>query len=107
MKLFQIVGAERLAQAGIVPPPPPPSRPKPPEEGQLLDVLGPNISMTGYCQSGGWWNWEEKIATPRLKELGYTTTPRGWWSADSDSFGPLVRAVEVQKDGISKILYYG
>lgn len=65
------------------------------------DRLTGNPHFCGYDYT----RWEDEIATPALIALGYSV--RQWWSADGDSFGPLVRAVEVVKDGVKKTYTYG
>ena len=71
--------------------------------GDLFAVIG-EVPMTDYCGQS-YWNWEDKIATPALEALGYKVIR--WYSEDSDSFGPLVRAVKVEKDGAKQVLQYG
>lgn len=71
----------------------------------LLTVLGP-VSMTNYCGSRGrYLDWEEKAATPALKAQGFVV--REWRTTESDSTGPLSRAVVVEKDGTKRLLVYG
>lgn len=72
-------------------------------EKDLLVVLG-DVPTTGMF-SQDYWKWEETIATPRLIELGYIVIR--WWSPNYDSFGPLVRGVDVEKDGVKYTLTYG
>lgn len=70
----------------------------------IFAILGENISTKGYC-SRDYWKWEQNIAEPKLEELGYTV--HGWRTVEADSFGPLARAVEVEKDGKELSLFYG
>lgn len=65
----------------------------------------------GYCASYregkrtySW--WEENIASPFLKWLGYSLE-WCWVSGEADSCGPLERHILVQKDGYFYELYYG
>jgi hypothetical protein len=75
------------------------------EYGDLLEVLG-DVPMTDYCgQRGTYTRWEEQIARPRLKALGFAV--QGFRTLDGDSFGPLVRAVVVSKGGCVTVLSYG
>lgn len=48
---------------------------------------------------------EREVLTPALEALGFKVGE--WWSSDADSFGPLVRAVRVSKDGKTSIATYG
>ena len=70
----------------------------------ILQLEESEVSMEDYCGSS-YLRWEEKVATPKLRALGYEVMR--WRSADSDSFGPLVRAVDVKKDGAKRTLFYG
>lgn len=75
----------------------------------------PSDDATGYCmqpsastpnQKKFYWNWEEEIAKPKLKELGYTLIGE-FSTGDGDSFGPLTRYIRVEKDGQKMELWYG
>ena len=72
-------------------------------EGDLFKVIG-KVPMAGYC-GRDYWKWEEQIAQPRLEALGFTVNR--WYTIDGDSFGPLVRGVNVVKDGDKQTLSYG
>lgn len=73
-----------------------------PEYGDLLAILG-EVNMDGYC-GYHYTRWENEVATPRLRELGYEVV--GWFMGERDSFGPLSRVVHVSKDGeLSKLVY--
>ena len=61
----------------------------------LLEILG-SVAMDNYC-SRYYWEWEDEIATPRLKDLGYSNIQ--WCMGEQDSFGPLARIVHCDKDG--------
>lgn len=53
------------------------------------------------------WECEKNVLTPALIELGYRVNIN-WYSQDQDSFGPLVRAVNVTgPDSKEYILVYG
>lgn len=72
----------------------------------LETLLPPELfDHPDFCSSRYYWRWEDEVAAPKLRELGYEV--KRWWSTDSDSFGPLVRAVELVKDGVSQTYYYG
>lgn len=73
-------------------------------EADLLEILG-EVSQEGFC-SPSFWGWEENIAIPRLKELGYKII-RGFKTWDGDSFGPLTRGVLIEKDGVQTEAWYG
>ncbi len=72
---------------------------------EILEVLG-DVSLDDYCGSEGRYrNWEEKVAEPRLKVLGYEV--HDWITTDGDSFGPLCREVHCSKDGRAYTFWYG
>lgn len=73
-------------------------------EADLLSILG-EVSEEGFC-SPDYWKWEDNIALPRLKELGYEII-RGFKTWDGDSFGPLTRGVLIKKDGVQMEAWYG
>ena len=76
------------------------------EDKDLLDIIGEDLAnQPGYATSSGYLDWERKVAEPALKGLGYKV--RQWWTSDGDSFGPLVRAVNVEREGKREIFYYG
>lgn len=82
----------------------------------LHDVL-PNITSNyadGYCaqpsahtpnQRKFYWDWEKDVATPALQALGFKVIR--WYDGERDSFGPLSRVVELEKDGIKSTMWYG
>lgn len=72
----------------------------------LADLLGNEPFNHKDCfDSSRYRDWERNIAEPLLSEKGYEVLR--WWSSDEDSFGPLVRCVEVRKDGKSETYFYG
>lgn len=81
----------------------------------LLDVLGDSVPYeeAGYCDTRGseysngqtYVDWERKVATPRLVELGYTVCR--WEMGERDSFGPLSRYAVTVKNGVVERLVYG
>lgn len=71
---------------------------------ELHEILGTDFDMTDFC-GRLYWKWEDR-ATKRLEELGYKII-RPWWSGDSDFFGPLVRCIVVEKNGVREELSYG
>jgi hypothetical protein len=84
----------------------------------LLDVIGRDCAteVLGFCMQPSaitryppdqkwYWNWEDETAKQALEKLGYKVIR--WYSSDSDSFGPLVRVVVVEKDGIKSEMWYG
>lgn len=73
-------------------------------EFDLLEVLG-ECDHTGMFSSN-YWDWEERVANVILKSKGYRVIR--WWSPDKDSFGPLVRGVDViTPNGEKRTLTYG
>lgn len=76
------------------------------EEKDLGELLTDELFNHPDCfSSSGYSNWEREVATPALEALGYQVGR--WWNEDGDSFGPLVRAVELTKDGVAEIYTYG
>lgn len=76
------------------------------DEGDLWDLLPDEVSNhPACCDSVRYLEWERQIATPALRALGYE--PRNWRTTDGDSFGPLVRAVDLTKDGKTRTYSYG
>lgn len=75
-------------------------------EAELADVLPAELFDHPDCfNSQTFARWEQEVATPALVSAGFIVGL--WRSTDADSFGPLVRAVELTKDGITKTYYYG
>jgi hypothetical protein len=55
-----------------------------------------------------WRKSERDDVNPALRELGYNFRDDGWWSSDSDSFGPLVRALAAtDQNGKKVVISYG
>lgn len=76
------------------------------DELNLLDLLPDEIANHPACfDSKRYREWEEEIATPVLLNRGYVAS--SWRTVDGDSFGPLVRAVTLTKDGVAKTYTYG
>jgi hypothetical protein len=70
------------------------------EDGYCVSSLTTKMRITKY-----YWDWENNIATPALVARGYKVIR--WYSSESDSFGPLSRNVDVEKDGVKEVLWYG
>ena len=76
------------------------------EEHGLEDLLPENVWEDPRCYTSHYYHeWEREVATPALEALGYMVGL--WWTTDGDSFGPLVRCVELTKDGKKELWYYG
>ena len=76
-------------------------------EGNDLGVIIPDALFSHpHCYSSKHYSqWEKEIAEPFLIEKGYKVLK--WYSTDEDSFGPLVRAVDTEKEGIKQTFFYG
>lgn len=75
-------------------------------ENDLTDVLPEDLFNDPRCfDSRRYAEWEQKVAEPALKAMGYAVSD--WRSEDEDSFGPLVRAVTLEKDGVKQSYVYG
>ena len=73
----------------------------------LLDIIGQeHANDLGFCDSKDYWKWENIIAIPLLKFLGYTIL-KPFQTLEGDSCGPLSRGVRVMKNGVTSILWYG
>lgn len=72
----------------------------------LFDVLPNDVSLAGYCDRA-YDVWENTIAAPALRDLGYELL--GWKDGERDSFGPLSRIVTVKFAGsdLTQQLVYG
>lgn len=71
---------------------------EPETERDLWDLLPDSVTNhPDCCHSARYDRWEREIATPALRALGYE--PANWRSVDGDSFGPLVRAVDLSHNG--------
>ena len=70
----------------------------------LFDIPGGyelTISYTDYLES------EKKVINPFLKSLGYLVIG-SWYSVEKDSFGPLIREIEVEfPNGNHGVIWYG
>lgn len=78
------------------------------EEDELdLSELVPDDAFNhpDCFNSANYWRWEQDVAQPIIEQQGYRVLR--WFSTDQDSFGPLVRAVEVEKDDEVKRFSYG
>ncbi len=76
------------------------------EENALAEILPDELfTHPDYCHSQSYWRWEKDVAMPELQKAGFEVG--SWFSTDADSFGPLVRAVRLTKDGITKTYTYG
>ena len=77
-----------------------------PVELDLADLLPEDVFNDPRCfDSHGYFDWEREVAAPLLEAKGFKVCR--WWSEDEDSFGPLVRAVELEKDGKRQRYFYG
>lgn len=76
------------------------------EEPDLAELIGEDLFNHPDCfHSARWRDWEQQIATPAIGAKGFKVL--GWRTDDGDSFGPLVRSVEVEKDGCRRRYFYG
>lgn len=76
------------------------------DENDLYDLISDELcNHRDFCNSTTFRFWEQDIATPELIKQGFEVG--SWWTVDGDSFGPLVRAVELTKDGEKKVYTYG
>lgn len=76
------------------------------DEKDLLCLLPDEIANHPACfDSKRYREWEDEIAYPALLNRGYVAT--NWRTTDGDSFGPLVRAVDLTKNGKTETYYYG
>jgi hypothetical protein len=76
------------------------------DDVDLTELIGEEPFNDPRCfDSQRYREWEREVAEPMLRARGYEVLR--WWSSDEDSFGPLVRCVEVRRDGVSKTYYYG
>ena len=76
------------------------------DELSLEDMLPDAMFNDPRCyDSRKYGEWEREVATPALEALGYDVDY--WWNQDGDSFGPLVRAVGLFKDGKTFVATYG
>jgi hypothetical protein len=76
------------------------------DERNLGDLLPDALFNHPDCFSScGYWRWEKEVAQPAIEAQGFEVIR--WYSTDEDSFGPLVRAVDVRKDGVKQTFYYG
>jgi hypothetical protein len=57
------------------------------------------------CHSSRYSSWESNVVEPLLVAKGYKVI--GWKTTDGDSFGPLVRAVVLEKNGERETYFYG
>ncbi len=78
---------------------------KGPETLDLLDVIGASAADEPDFCSRSYWKWEDEIATPLLEKLGYANIR--FSMGECDSFGPLIRIVTAEKNGIPYRFIYG
>lgn len=72
----------------------------------LGEVLPDELFNHPDCfNSQTYWVWEREIAGPALEAAGFKVGY--WWDEDRDSFGPLIRAVTLTKDGVTETYTYG
>jgi hypothetical protein len=75
------------------------------EYKNLLDI-DPELSPSYDWRNGEMRRVERDVLIPRLQELGYETLS-SWYSGESDSYGPLSRAINCRKDGVQYTVFYG
>lgn len=77
------------------------------DELDLFDLLPEEVCNHPACfDSVRYREWEQDIATPVLRSLGWE--PSNWRTTDGDSFGPLVRGVTLTgHDGTKRDCFYG
>lgn len=75
------------------------------EAKDLQDLLPADLFNHPDCFGRAYWKWETDVASPALTALGYQVGI--WYSADEDSFGPLIREVKLTQNGSSEIYFYG
>ena len=73
-------------------------------ECSLLDVIAPD-DWVDYGDERRWPEWERRVAGPLLAAAGYRILRA--YTAEGDSFGPLLRCFVAEKDGRCYRLYYG
>jgi hypothetical protein len=67
----------------------------------------PNLETTGdYCASRSFWKWEREIAIPAIQAAGFELYS-GFRTIEKDSFGPLIRGVDVVRENKVITLWYG
>lgn len=77
------------------------------DEGRDLAEIVPDDAFNhpSCFDSSAYGQWEREIAQPYLEREGYRVLR--WYSTDEDSFGPLVRAADVERDGEQTTFIYG
>lgn len=73
------------------------------QEQDLFGLLPKDFSKKGCCGKE-YWKWEEEV-DKYLKSQGFEVIR--WITLDGDSFGPLVRGVIVEKNGVTEKYSYG
>lgn len=63
------------------------------------------LNHSDFCHSRNYGRWENDVGEPHLVACGYKVLR--WYSIDEDRFGPLVRAVDVEKNGKTETYFYG
>jgi hypothetical protein len=72
----------------------------------LMQLLPDEVlNHPDFGSSRNYQRWEEDLAAPALRAQGFE--PSNWRTTDGDSFGPLVRAVDLTKNGITQTYFYG
>ena len=72
----------------------------------LYDIIPDKLFNHKDCfDSVNYGRWEQEVATPWLSKHGYTV--HSWYTHEADSFGPLIRAVTLEKDGCRQEYFYG
>jgi hypothetical protein len=73
---------------------------------ELSDAV-PSLDMTGAFFNGRrYWEWEREEAIPAIQAAGFELKG-GFRTIEGDSFSPLIRGVDVVRDGMVITLWYG
>ncbi len=73
---------------------------------QLEEVLPNELFNHPHCYDHReYGQWETFVAAKALDELGYEVMR--WYTIEKDSFGPLIRGVDVKKANVRQTFWYG
>jgi len=73
---------------------------------QLEDVIPKHLFNHPHCYDPRKYaRWEKEVASIVLIEQGFNVLR--WYSIEQDSFGPLIRGVEVKRNNIMQTFWYG
>lgn len=76
------------------------------DDKNLFDILSEDAANhPACCDSRRYREWETTVVEPELSKLGFSA--KNWRTTDGDSFGPLVRAVDLTRDGKTETYFYG